>query len=700
MATIAEVRAKYPQYSDLSDQQLADALHRKFYADMPRAEFDKRVGLSPEMNEPIDVEREKRISERADNIVNARSGALATMTEGGKRGMFENFADNIANRILSVPEAAVNALQGEGFDPGAVYSEMQEAQKRATDRLRENRPGAMLAGEILGGIGQAAILGGAKNPNAVLNTAAPTSAAGRVAESAGRAVQGFMAPASGGVLRQAAKGAAQGAVTGGLYTAGDDGDVLQGATVGGAIGGAIPLVSKAAGIVSDVAKNVAAPYIVPKRFAAGKVLERIDADGMTPQQVANRMAARPGTTIADVAGENVKGLVRTAVNVPGPARKRIIAQANIRQMAQGDRVNREVAAAFGDPQTWTDVLTDSVSKQKTVAGPLYQKSFAEAAPVDLGNVFKKIDEFVVPSRATGTPMAPDSISSQLMAIRNFLGNGQAQRVSLEDLHRFKSVDLSGYIDAAKRAGDKTRLRALVQVKNSLVDAMDAASTDYKSARAIFAGEAEVQDALEEGIAYVRSGAAVTGADVAKMSAAEKQAFRLGVARGLAETVDKAPDGADVVKRIFGSRSKRAILDPLFENATDKARFTNAMLNEARKTRTRQAVIGNTTTAMQQADQGDAGVVAEGVVNAITQGPGSVVVQILKRAGARLKGVTPQVADEIGLLAMSTNPADVQRAVGMLRARGVSYQQSKAAIDGIRRSLTNVGGQVGAMSATP
>ena len=46
MATIAEIRQKYPQYEDLSDQQLADALYTKSYADMPRAEFDQKIGLA------------------------------------------------------------------------------------------------------------------------------------------------------------------------------------------------------------------------------------------------------------------------------------------------------------------------------------------------------------------------------------------------------------------------------------------------------------------------------------------------------------------------------------------------------------------------------------------------------------------------------------------------------------------------------
>ena len=47
MATIAEVRAQYPQYADMPDAALADALHQKFYADLPKAEFDAKIGLKP-----------------------------------------------------------------------------------------------------------------------------------------------------------------------------------------------------------------------------------------------------------------------------------------------------------------------------------------------------------------------------------------------------------------------------------------------------------------------------------------------------------------------------------------------------------------------------------------------------------------------------------------------------------------------------
>jgi hypothetical protein len=45
MATIAEIREKYPQYSDMPDAALADALHGKFYSDMPKTDFYAKVGL-------------------------------------------------------------------------------------------------------------------------------------------------------------------------------------------------------------------------------------------------------------------------------------------------------------------------------------------------------------------------------------------------------------------------------------------------------------------------------------------------------------------------------------------------------------------------------------------------------------------------------------------------------------------------------
>jgi len=47
MATLVEFRAQYPQYNDMPDVALANSLHEKFYADMPKADFYKSIALNP-----------------------------------------------------------------------------------------------------------------------------------------------------------------------------------------------------------------------------------------------------------------------------------------------------------------------------------------------------------------------------------------------------------------------------------------------------------------------------------------------------------------------------------------------------------------------------------------------------------------------------------------------------------------------------
>ena len=50
---IQEVRQKFPQYEDLTDDQLTQALHKKFYADMPYAEFSAKVGARPAVDQSV-----------------------------------------------------------------------------------------------------------------------------------------------------------------------------------------------------------------------------------------------------------------------------------------------------------------------------------------------------------------------------------------------------------------------------------------------------------------------------------------------------------------------------------------------------------------------------------------------------------------------------------------------------------------------
>jgi hypothetical protein len=58
MPTMAEIRSQYPQYGDMTDEQLAQSLHTKYYSDLPFEDFAGRVGLQPSRTVPQQLGRQ------------------------------------------------------------------------------------------------------------------------------------------------------------------------------------------------------------------------------------------------------------------------------------------------------------------------------------------------------------------------------------------------------------------------------------------------------------------------------------------------------------------------------------------------------------------------------------------------------------------------------------------------------------------
>lgn len=60
--TLEQVRQQYPQYNGKSDEELATALHKKFYSSMPQDEFFNKIGFSKEpvqQQEQISMQQEQ-----------------------------------------------------------------------------------------------------------------------------------------------------------------------------------------------------------------------------------------------------------------------------------------------------------------------------------------------------------------------------------------------------------------------------------------------------------------------------------------------------------------------------------------------------------------------------------------------------------------------------------------------------------------
>ena len=72
---LLELRTKYPMYNDMPDEELADAVHGKFYSDMPREDFFGRIDFTPTVPERGMVE--KYVTEPITEM--RRKGAIEEM---------------------------------------------------------------------------------------------------------------------------------------------------------------------------------------------------------------------------------------------------------------------------------------------------------------------------------------------------------------------------------------------------------------------------------------------------------------------------------------------------------------------------------------------------------------------------------------------------------------------------------------------
>ena len=113
MATIAEIRQQYPQYSDLSDEQLGKALHGKYYSDMPYEEFVGKVGFAaPPQQRTLGQEARRQAGLMGRMAVDTVTALPLAALEGGAA------VGNLASR----------AMGGEGnFSPRRTWETGMDA---------------------------------------------------------------------------------------------------------------------------------------------------------------------------------------------------------------------------------------------------------------------------------------------------------------------------------------------------------------------------------------------------------------------------------------------------------------------------------------------------------------------------------------------------------------------------------------------
>lgn len=171
--TIAEVRQKYPQYSDLSDQELSDALHQNFYSDMPKAEFESSIGLKT--TPPQDFQRKPTFGEQVKSVAYPVAEAIGTGL-GGLVGTGVGPAGTIAGSALGY--AGVKGLENV-IDQYTGAAKPETIGQAAARTAKDIATGATyeMGGQLLGkGLSAGATLGSKVIKDVTGKTAAETAA--------------------------------------------------------------------------------------------------------------------------------------------------------------------------------------------------------------------------------------------------------------------------------------------------------------------------------------------------------------------------------------------------------------------------------------------------------------------------------------------------------------------------------------------
>jgi hypothetical protein len=253
---IAEIRQQYPQYSDLSDAQLAGALHQKYYSDMSLEEFSTKAGL-----------KAPKAEDKRSFMEKGRDAFVASP--------FGRFSAGVATPALGLAQMAVEPFAGGDSNPVTQkLRQLQEMQKA----------GGHEGMDIAGGVGQ------------VIGPMGVTSKIPMAASLVGKVAQGAGIGAGTAMTQPVMEGSVFGAKPGQAVS-------------GGVLGAAIPPLVAGAGKGYEVARNLADPFLPGgAERVAGRIANAAAGDKQ-PQVVAELLRNR----------QMVPGSQATAGEVAAPA---------------------------------------------------------------------------------------------------------------------------------------------------------------------------------------------------------------------------------------------------------------------------------------------------------------------------------------------------------------------------------------------
>ena len=627
------------------------------FKDLTREQQQRLVNRIAE--ERATLENKKKRKEEDDGYL----ANLARTAVG--QGALLGFGDEV--------EAGLRTGFGLLGDYGTTRDEIRGQVK---DFAAEN-PATALAAEIGGGLLTGGV-GGAR--------AAGTAIGRKVLEKAGTA--GLAAGI--GATEGAIAGVGSGETAGERLAGG-----AVGATLGGALGAAAPAAIGAvkAGVgrvrsgVSDKAAQEAADL---------KALQSIEEGGMSPEDVLRgldetRASGVTDAMIPDIAGDATRGLARGASTVSGEGR--VIAQRALDERAAnlGDEIANDVGNVLAGGKSASEALDEIATRQAANAGNDYDAAFnVDGAPVtvEVTDQLKRL--FALPGFEEAVEQARNLAKFdgvEIPSADDLIKGGRIDDLSLQELHYVK-MGLDEVMGLGRRGQSKTSIgrgveRGLKGARAEFIDILDNASpkidgeSAYKTARNKFAGDARLREAIEDGEGFFRMKPDELEAKGGKMSDSEKEAFRIGVAQAVRNSVDSTADLADAGKKIFGNKKQRKLLRAAFPDDKTFEAFEKRMEARIEQVITRgYAPRSGSPTALRDQDVSNLSETADAVTSMLMGNPlpaaRSALGQVTDRAS-----ISGRVGRALSQDLFSTDPAAQREFLERLARRRAAEQARMA-----------------------
>lgn len=654
-------------------QRAQQAAARRIAANKKRME-DIRSGAYSKMGEnPEEFAHGGQI-----RMKNGGDLSAANLGRTAAQGVFLGYGDEAIARVRAAME-------------GRPYEEVLAEERLKLQQFGERYPGTALATEFVGGaIPTAAAM---MVPGGQLPAAARLSA---FASRLPKALRGTTA-------KTAAAGATTGAIAGsgtateGQRTEGAFGGGLTGMVMGPAFAKVTDLSLAGGKNLYDIAMR--SPQTVQDR-AMSKVMQAMSRDEMDPNalraQMARDRAMGTDAMLMDVS-PSMQTLGEAVVTMPGSGRTKL-GEPLAQRLEEGrENVGERVLQTVGKGVDFTKEEASLVGKLRANADTVYEKAYEKGAVNDprimrvleddtFKKAFNEAREIANKQARTAELRGEDPKKFALTNVYEVDTDGNILKVNIPDVRTLdymkRGIDAlidKGYKGAGMSSAEATALRDL---KKEFVKVIDENVPEYAAARAQYAGDIEVLDALRLGREKYLSPKMLPEQArqlVGEMSVGEREALRAGVAQSALDKIMNAPQQVNAAQRVIGAPATRKRLEVLFDDPAEFKLFEAALEREAELFRNAQEVIRNSRTANKKEAIADLKKtdklldIAGEAVDLSTGGTGTVLGRVLRFMN-KARGLDEKTASELADLLKTKDMTEVDKIMTRLESRAATFEK--------------------------